>query len=80
MEALSIESIATYCPNTCSELADEAQVRILATGTSILSTLNILFSEHTITQPTLEVRKAVLIDMLPHASHMHPSSAFLVLS
>ena len=35
--ALYIESIATYCPHVCSELAD--QVRILATGTFILFTL-----------------------------------------
>ena len=36
--ALYIESIVTYCPHVCSELADQGQVRILATGTFTLST------------------------------------------
>ena len=44
--ALFIESRATYCPQVCSELVIQGQVRILATGTLILSTprsLRILF-------------------------------------
>ena len=36
--ALYIGSIATYCPQVCSELANQGQVRILATGSFILST------------------------------------------
>ena len=36
--ALYIESIMTHCPHVCIELAIQGQVRILATGTSTLST------------------------------------------
>ena len=39
---LYIESVTTYCPHMCSELAGQGQVRILATGTLILSTLAFL--------------------------------------
>ena len=37
--ALYIESSAMYCPQVCSELVNQGQVRILATGTLILSTV-----------------------------------------
>ena len=36
--ALYIESTDLYCPQVCSELVNHGQVRILATGTLILST------------------------------------------
>ena len=36
--ALYIESTAMYCPQVCSELVNQGQVSILATGTLILST------------------------------------------
>ena len=36
--ALYIESTAMYCSQVCSELVNQGQVRILATGTLILST------------------------------------------
>ena len=36
--ALYIESVTTHRPHVCSELASQCQVRILATGTFILST------------------------------------------
>ena len=36
--ALFIESTVMYCPRVCSELVNQGQVRILATGTLILST------------------------------------------
>ena len=39
--ALYIESITMHCPHMCSELANQGQVRILATGTFILSTLHL---------------------------------------
>ena len=37
--ALYIESTAMYCPQVCSELVNHGQVRILATGILILSTV-----------------------------------------
>ena len=37
---LFIESITTYCPHMCSELASQGQGRILALGTFTLSTLH----------------------------------------
>ena len=39
-------------------------MRILDPGIFILSTLSMLLSKHTVTQPTLEAGKAVLNDML----------------
>ena len=41
VRALYIEPTAMYCPQVCSELVNQGQVRILATGTLILSTLGL---------------------------------------
>ena len=38
VELFFTESIAMYCPQVCSELVNQGQVRILATGTLISST------------------------------------------
>ena len=38
--ALYIESVTMHCPHVCSELANQGQVRILATGTFNSSTLH----------------------------------------
>ena len=42
--ALFIESTAMYCPQVCSELVSQGQVRILATGMLILSTNGFVYT------------------------------------
>ena len=46
-----IESTAMYCPQVCSELANQGQVRILATGTFILSTPSLTEAEASCSHP-----------------------------